>query len=179
MNTLTVLGNTRDGTITCCFTGKWVRDISRTSGLPGGRLLLGQRLCRSDTTINVSRRDRRGGSCLELMPLGTRVYSVVVQIRLRQGGWLRVRIVCQRIGRVMRAWGRCSVVALNRLVSDDPVIWARDVTRSVISATGHTGAIPATLGGGPLAHAGLILLHNRVLMHNVGVKRVLLVPSAL
>ena len=79
----------------------------------------------------------------------------------------------------MRGWGRCSVVALDRLVSDDPVIWAREVTGSVISATGETGAIPATLDGGPLAHTGLILLHNRVLMHNVGVKWVLLVSSAL
>lgn len=59
----------------------------------------------------------------------------------------------------MRGQGRCRIVTLKRLASNDPIIWMRlrDILNNVMTASDGTWVVPAILGRVPIAQAGLAL----------------------
>jgi len=175
------MGSIREAAITLRSGIKWVQEIIRVSRLLRERCLLGQRLYRDHSTVGVSCGGQREGSRLGLVVLGVDSCSIAVQVRFRDGGWLRMLIVRQRVGRIMRGQGRFRVGALNRLLPGNSASRARlrDVPSNIIATSDKTRVFPLTLGGVSVTQVGRVLWGGRVVMYSVGVVRVRLVLSTL
>jgi len=178
--TIAVMGSIREAAIALRLGIKWVQEIIRVSRLLRERCLLGQRLSRDNSTVGVSCGGQGEGSRLGLVAFRINSCSVAVQVRLRDGGWLRMRVLCQRVGRVMRGQGRVRAGALNRLLSGNSGSLARlrDAASNIITTSDKTRVFPLALGGGSVTQVGRILWHRRVIVYSVGMVWVRLVLSA-